>query len=300
MSMNAPAFRELYYKVNSCEDESAYRHCMLPWQSQAQEAMEVLRRYGELEARTWLIDPVYDFDTGIVKREDVYNSYNLYALSRLSDILLLPYQLNRQNEDWTGPSVTLDERTEWFTSLGMTLIEEQTFCPFYHEIVEVEQSSEADEPITLLDTIWPGFMLNHLLFCRAGVKVRGGVQHIHKELAETSTLCQTFWRNNRPTDDASKGWGHNSQWATTFRRDYVDATMYYYNVDGEYDLTGEDPIRRDDMQDVLDEQRLTAAEMIELVRHRCFIVTDKDNSQGGLWPDPFRYREPKNVWSAHA
>lgn len=285
--------------VTACEDQSAYRHCMLPWQSQAQAAMQVLRRYGELEARTWFINPAYDFDTGIVRREDVYNSYNLYALSRLSDILLLSYQLNRQNEEWTGPSVTLDERTEWFTSLGMTLIEERAFCPFYHEIVEVEQAPEADERITLLDTIWPGFMLNHLLFCRAGVRVRGGVQHIRKELAETSTLCQTFWRNNRPTDDASHGWGHNSQWATTFRRDYVDATTYYYNVDGEYDLSPGAKNRRDDMREILDEQRLTVTGMIELVRHRCFVVTDKDNSEGGLWPDPFKYSEPRSTWSAH-
>jgi hypothetical protein len=262
---------------------------MLPWQSQADEAMQVLRRYGALDARTWRIDPTMpDADD-----EDIENSYNLYALSRVSDMLLLPYQPNRQNETWTGPPVTSDERTEWFLSLGMSLIEEKTFCPFYHEIVEVEQSPDPTEPITLIGTIWPGFMLDHLLFCRAGVKVRGGIQHIRKNLAETSTLCQTYWRISRPTDDASKGWGSNSQWATTFRRDYVDATTYYYNVDGEYSLNGENSPPDSDMQHVLDGQKLTLADMVELVRHRCFIVTDKDDSQGGLWPEPFRYSEPK-------
>lgn len=289
MRVNTPSFRELYSRLNCCEDKAAYRYYVLPWQSQADEAMQVLRRYGALDARTWRIDPtMLDAD-----EEDIENSYNLYALSRVSDMLLLPYQPNRQNETWTGPPVTLDERTEWFRSLGMTVIEQQIFCPFYHEVVEVEQSPDPTEPITLLETIWPGFMLDHMLFCRAGVKVRGGIRHIRKNLAETSTLCQTYWRISRPTDDASKGWGSNSQWATTFRRDYVDATTYYYNVDGEYNLNGEDSPPDNDMQHVLDEQKLTLAEMVELVRHRCFIVTDKDNSQGGLWPDPFRYSEPK-------
>jgi len=294
MATSIYRFSDLYFQLTSYEGEAAFRDVMLPWQGQAKAAMQVLQRYGTLEARTWLIDPAYDFDTGIVRSEDVYNSYNLYALSRVSDILLLPYQPNRQNETWMGPPVTLNERTQWFLPLGMTLIEEQAFCPFYHEIVEVERATDPAEPITLLETIWPGFMLDHLLICRAGVKVRGGAQHIRKDLAETSTLCQTFWRNSRPTSDASNGWGSSSQWATTFRRDYVDDTMYYYNVDGEYDLNGVDLTRSDDMQEVLDEQGLTISEMTELVRHRCFILTDKDNSQGGLWPDPFRYSEPKS------
>jgi hypothetical protein len=293
MSAYPFSFRALFSRLNLTEDPQAYRYFMMPWQSQAQEAMQTLRPYGTLEARTWLIDPAKYFDTGLVRSEDVYNSYELYALSRVSDMLLLPYQANRQNEDWIGPPVTLDERTEWFQSLGMILIENQPFCPFYHEIVEVEQASDPAEPITLLETVWPGFMLDHLLICRAGVKVRGGAQHIRKDLAETSTLCQTYWRISRPTDDASHGWGSNSQWATTFRRDYVDATTYYYNVDGRYDLNSANVLPDSDMQRILDEQGLTITEMIELVRHRCFILTDKDNSQGGLWPDPFRYREPK-------
>lgn len=289
MSAQEFSFRAQFSRLNQSEDKSAYQYYMLPLLNQAQEAVQVLRRYGTLEARTWRINP----SMPDVNKEDVFNSYELHALSRVSDMLLLPYQPNRQNEDWTGPPVTLDERTEWFQSLGMILIENQPFSPFYHEIVEVEQASDPAEPITLLETVWPGFMLDHLLICRAGVKVRGGAQHIRKDLAETSTLCQTYWRISRPTDDASHGWGSNSQWATTFRRDYVDATTYYYNVDGRYDLNSANVLPDSDMQRILDEQGLTIAEMIELVRHRCFILTDKDNSQGGLWPDPFRYREPK-------
>jgi|GEM_PF-1489944 hypothetical protein len=183
MSAQEFSFRAQFSRLNQSEDKSAYQYYMLPLLNQAQEAVQVLRRYGTLEARTWRINP----SMPDANKEDVFNSYELYALSRVSDMLLLPYQPNRQNEDWTGPPVTLDERTEWFQSLGMIL----------------------------------------------------------------------------------------------------------YNVDGRYDLNSANVLPDSDMQRILDEQGLTITEMIELVRHRCFILTDKDDSQGGLWPDPFRYREPK-------
>jgi hypothetical protein len=177
--------------------------------------------------------------------------------------------------------------------LGMTQIEERTFCPFYHEFVEVEESSDPTEPITLLETTWPGFMLDHLMICRAGVKVRDGALHIRKDLAETSTLCETYWRKNCPTNDDSMGWGSNSQWATTFRRDYVDATAYFYNVDGEFDLNDANSSQDDEMWPMLNAQGLTVPEMIEFVRNRCFILTDKDDSKGKLYPLPFRYVESR-------
>jgi hypothetical protein len=35
---------------------------------------------------------------------------------------------------------------------------------------------------------------------------------------------------------SSFGWGHNSQWKTDFRRDYLTADSYQFNVDAETDI----------------------------------------------------------------
>ena len=102
--------------------------------------------------------------------------------------------------------------------------------PSFMRIVEVVQSDEPEAPVSLNGIVWSGFMLGSLLFCRAGVKLSGGRNFVRKEIAENSKLYFTFRRKNRPVDDLSHGWGHNSQWRTRFRRDYVDESNFYYNV----------------------------------------------------------------------
>lgn len=65
MAMDVPSFRELYSRLNTSEDKEAYRYIMLPWQSQAEEALTVLRPYGSLEALTRSMNPLlFDVDDG--------------------------------------------------------------------------------------------------------------------------------------------------------------------------------------------------------------------------------------------
>lgn len=54
------------------------------------------------------------------------------------------------------------------------------------------------------------------------------------------------------------GWGSNSQWRTSIRRDYRLGDTFYYNVDG---------TREPQVPDV------SAEESAELLRHRCFIIS---------------------------
>jgi hypothetical protein len=168
-------------------------------------------------------------------------------------------------------------------------VQTSQYHPFLHEIVEVEQTADPEEPITLIGTCWPGFMVGHLLFSRAGVKVRTGSKIITKEVAVHSTLYFTFVRSHRPTSDLSHGWGHNSQWSTLVRRDYEDEEAWYYNVDGAYDLTQESRMIEDDEREVT--EGLTRAERIELLVNRCFIRTEKAHRQP--WPFEDRYVEKK-------
>lgn len=278
MVASIPSFRALYDLVFDRGGTDAYHDVLLPWHSQALEAMSILAAYGRIEARTWRPDEPDPCSGG--DRHYYTCLEHLYALSRVSDILLLPFQPVREpmaDYVWTElPSIRLEERNEWLHSLGMHEVSEAPFHPFFHEIVEVEQAPDPDEPITRIATLWPAFLLGQLLFSRAGVRVRGGAQHIRKDIAEQSRLYWAFARNNRAPVDLSHGWGHNSQWSTDFRRDYLDMDAYYYNVDGHFEVHeewGPD---------------LAVPARIELLRHRCFILTPEQFYNEDLWDATYR------------
>jgi hypothetical protein len=120
--------------------------------------------------------------------------WELYALSRVVDML-------RQRADIA----------EFMESLGLQRIEPRPFHPFFHEVVTIaEETTE----------LWPGYMLGPLLIARAGCAVKADFP---KEIAERSTLYWAYLRRNRPTNDLSLGWGSNSQWRTSFRRESTRA-----------------------------------------------------------------------------
>ena len=104
-------------------------------------------------------------------------------------------------------------------------------------------------------------MFGELLFSRSGVRVRAGARHAVAGVADRSTLHEVFLRRHRDTSDGSLGWGHNSQWKTDFRRDYVTHDAQHFNVDGQIDIAG--PIDRAGSP--------SEAEMRDLVRHRCLV-----------------------------
>lgn len=75
----------------------------------------------------------------------------------------------------------------------------------------------------------------------------------------------------------SFGWGHNSQWKTDFRRDYLTTEAFHFNVDGELNLDNPD----------VDPDGETVGDRGELLQHRCLVrglpsVTDQ------AWPGDYR------------
>lgn len=269
-------FRTLYERLLNYEGERPYPDVLLPGLDEAQQTLDSLRGCDEIQARHLLAENI------------VEDLWELYALSRVSDILLLPFEKgDYDGSSWPGPNLAPEERDAYLLSLGMRPISRKTFHPFFHEIVEVVQSPEPAEPISLDAVLWSGFMLGSLLFCRAGVRVRGGRDHIKKEIAETSTLYFTFRRRNRPVSDLSHGWGSNSQWRTSFRRDYVDESYLYYNVDGS--LAASRPI--EDSR-VSSSGNLAPEERVELLVNRCFILSE--TSHQDLWPYHDTFREKKD------
>jgi hypothetical protein len=286
--MGILSFRALYWKILQYEGPQLFADVLQPWQPHAERGIEALRPYGTAEAIGWRKNLAGRTAYADPRQLQLWE---LYALSRVSDLLLLPFQAMRHAEQhrwdpWAGPAITSEERNAWFRSLGMRPVEQPTFHPFYHEVVAVEQAADPAEPIRLMETVWPGFLLDRLIVCRAGVRVRGGVEHIRKVVAEESTLYWTYRRNDRPTDDLSHGWGSSSQWWTDFRRDYEDRTALWYNVDGD---------EPEGLESVNSEAAgsLTPSQRRELVVNRCLIVTPAPPPEQAPYPYHWPYREDR-------
>lgn len=213
-----------------------------------------------------------------------------YALSRVSDVLLLALQPSLPADaerpwahdlhlDREWPQISVSQYLAVFTALGMTEINVEGFDPFFHEIVAVDQAEDPDAPIEITDTVWPGLMFNELLFNRAGVRVRAGARYAEARVADQSTLYEVFLRRYRPTSDGSLGWGHNSQWKTDFRRDYLTSTTYHLNVDADIDHDA----------GPFDSPALsTAEERRDLLRHRCLVRKPENQAIQDAWPGQWR------------
>lgn len=159
--------------------------------------------------------------------------WGLYAFSRVNQLLLLAFQEpGSSDSDW-AQDVTPDEYRSFLWRFGLDAVTAKPFSPFFHEIVAVEQTPDDDAAPVILRELWPAVMLGNLLISRAGVAVSAGKSHVNKDIAERSTLYFEYCRRNRKVSDLSHGWGHNSQWRTDFRRDYLFDGYFHFNVDGE-------------------------------------------------------------------
>lgn len=249
-------------------------------QPEALALISQLARLGSPEAVQWKMERnETDYQ---VSFDEIWE---LYAVSRVSDLLLLAFQegnFSRVLPITWRPTIIAEQRTEFWLSLNMQPITQTTFSPFYHEIVEVVQAENPAQPITLLEELWPGFMLGCMLFCRAGVKVAAGTDHAIKDIAEHSTMYFNYTRAYRPCEDLSRGWGSNSQWRTDFRRDYAVEGAYFYNVDGKWNVMERAPKTGPGRNTEPTRNEFSAEERLELLTHRCFVRTAKFH--GDLWP----------------
>ncbi|WP_406437814.1 hypothetical protein OHB14_57410 [Streptomyces sp. NBC_01613] len=249
--------RLLYQALRDHTGPDPYTAAVEPWLRRAEiEYRSVLAEGVGLLARTAVDGP--DERCGDLLWE-------LYALSRVSDVLLLAFQPPADKDEPWSSAVTMDQYLELFGRLGMTSFEETgVFDPFLHEIVEVKQAQDPDEPIRVTGVVWPGLWLGDLLFSRAGVRVRAGVRHAERGVADRSPLYWTYRRRHRPTVDLSMGWGHNSQWRTDFRVDLRTGSGYELNACARGAI--------DDTEGFTDAS-LTSQERRELLRHRCLLRT---------------------------
>lgn len=203
--------------------------------------------------------------------------WRLYAASRVNELLLLRFQPHTgASDEWCGPDISLPEYVAFMTALGTRVVERRRFHPFFHEIVDVEPATDPDAPVEVAATCWPGLVLGELMFSRGGVVIRAGRNRIDPRIAVHSTLYWAYRRAHRPARDLSHGWGHNSQWRTTFRRDVFAESQLHFNIDGTRDP------RKPGVAGGPEDPELTVDERIELLTHRSFVRTAKPHDD--LWP----------------
>ena len=257
------SFRQLYQAVLAVEDEAGKERLadelLGPGLATFRPLLQSLQPYRRPNT------PEHPYP---VKKEDLWE---LYALSRVNDYLLLPFQAVDVNPaSVVAPRLSLESYMAFWEGMGFAPFWERSYSPFHHEIVEVTVAAGAEDGITVDHIFWPGLRFGALLFARAGVRVRCRPGMLDKAVAEGSTLYWASRRSRRPSRDLSYGWGSNSQWRTAFRRDYEDAEHYYFNVDAALDLGG--PVLPLPAYGPDPNYDLPLAQRRELLVHRCFVT----------------------------
>ncbi|MFF0393976.1 hypothetical protein ACFYS8_35525 [Kitasatospora sp. NPDC004615] len=260
--------RQLYESLMSREGGRTTRDVLDRWLARAQGGYRgAVARAGEHATRWW------EDEESVPSGQ--YLVWELYALSRVSDLLVFDHQPpctdGREVEPWLHLPVSACR--EFFTGLGMTGFDgDGAFDPFLHEIVEVEQAADPDAPIEITEVCWPGLMLGQLLFVRAGVRIRAGARHAQAGVADRFPLYWTYRRRGRRVHDRSHGWGSNSQWRTDFRLDYRTPDGDHLNVQGDRPIDGDPELATDHPLNLSPEERaLTPGERRDLLRNRTLL-----------------------------
>jgi hypothetical protein len=243
---------------------------LVPWIAQRPHVVEELHQIGAPDGHRRSVGVDHEILWG------------LYALNRLVDILIGPHQpiddhpgllaWTTNKPWWSGPAASPSAWAAFRDAIGAAAITEDRFHPFFHEIVDVQLADDPDEPPSLVAEHWPGAMIGGLLLTRSGVTVRAGANVLDPAVAARSCLYWAWWRRNRVVSDLSHGWGHNSQWRTDFRRDYVVGDELHYNVDHAGPQSG----RPADL-----DEDLSAADRLDLLRFRHSVRQDFGNER---WP----------------
>jgi hypothetical protein len=231
-----PSIRQLFRALCST-DEGEDATELLDFAAR-QEWMTDLARRAQSVARiddTWPAEP---------ENDDLMETlWQLYAASRVRDALLLAHQPGPADDSVPELDqalhrkppglrpVPVDQITQFFAAIGCQPVTEFSFDPILHEIVTCQAAAEPGTPIQVIGHAWPALMIGELVFTRAGAHVLAGSEHAMPGVADRSTLHWEYWRRHRTTSDGSFWWGHNSQWRTQLRRDYIAARGHVFDFD---------------------------------------------------------------------
>jgi hypothetical protein len=241
-----------------------------------QQWMADLARRAESVAR---IDATMPFEP---ENQDLPKTlYQLYAASRVRDILLLAHQpgpaagevleLDRAlgREQPVFQPVPVGQIIRFFAGIGCQPVTEASFDPILHEIITCDSADDPAAPVQVTGQAWPALMIGELVFARAGVHVRAGSAHAVSGVADRSALHWEYWRRHRTTSDGSFYWGHNSQWRTELRRDYITGRGHVYDSDA---FSSSNSTRHIRLTGESARPRLTA-DQASFIKNRCQLRT---------------------------
>lgn len=261
------SIRDLYHNIPKYKGDKILTELILPWLEQ--------NGYREYLHALPISEEMTDVD-----------NWELYALSRVLDVLTLTDRPDSYTEafDRDQPLLTTNEYIELMQFLGFDIVWPKHYDPFHCEIATAVAGNANFE---IIDCVHPVIMLKNLMIKRSPVTISLKPQDYDLNRINNAMLYWTFRRSNRKTTDLSEGWGSNSQWRTEFRMDIETEQSYIYNFKNTLDLNELDEATIAELKNY----NLTAAEAIELVVHRQFIVCTRDDN--GLFPYDFRYETSK-------
>jgi hypothetical protein len=133
------------------------------------------------------------------------------------DVLISPFQpvdndpklLNWVSNKpwWTGRLPNELALPALAAAVGAVRVAEDSFCPFFHEIVAVEPAEDPDSSPEPVGEVWPGYLAGAMLLVRAGFVVHAGANVMDPVAASRSRMYWAWWRRNRQPTDLSHGWG---------------------------------------------------------------------------------------------
>jgi len=266
-------FRSIYENMVNYQGENPYQEIILPF-------------LKDLPQNIWSQNYLQEIQTTEqIPKFDQEEIWRLYSFHRFNELLLLNFQEPKISQLNHALKINSQEYRSLMSALGLEVLSYPKFLPIFHQIVEVEYNQNPDAEIEIIEEFWPTLKLQNLVVSRASCKIRAGKNKINKKIAENSTLYWSHRRLNRKYNDESLGWGHNSQWRTQFRRDYILDNCIVYNHDADIIICNNQYIfANEDVKNKFDTgfyqedfTNFTNDQIVELVTNRNFIFSDKDN-----------------------
>lgn len=273
--------RNLFESIQEYNGDNVYDQVLIPW----------LDKNGP-EIREFMAD-VAESTADIKQVSDVPNvmSWTLYALSRVLDLLTLPFQKDTHQEEQQRISlISLEEYLSFVHLLGLEVNQPTLFHPFYCEILRAEGGGPG---ISLVEMRYPALTLGHLLIKRGGAVITMSPSEYNIELVNKATIYWAYSRLNRDCEDLSRGWGSNSQWRTGFRFDFDCKEGFLYNAQGKNDLNKPSKSVLAEIHD----DGLSLAEAKELTVYRQGITFSGTEQE--FFPYDYRFFEPKKANVLH-
>ncbi len=262
------SIRDLYHEIPKYKGNKILSELLKPWLKQ--------NGYREYLQTLLISEQMTDSD-----------NWELYALSRVLDVLTLTSKPDRYTEAFNGEGslLTTNEYIEWIQFLGLDIVYPGQYDPFHCEIATAIAGAVN---FHIFDCLQPAIKLKNLMIKRSPVVISLNPKDYDLDQVNNAMLYWTFRRSNKNTADLSEGWGSNSQWRTAFRLDIETEHSYIYNLKNTLDLHEPDEAVIAELK----AQDLTIEEAIELLVYRQFTLCTKEDKD--KFPYDFGYETPKH------